>query len=166
MWTKHTTYEFAYRSVPDTMTTMSCDADVANVNIPTLYGGSGTVNVTDFYQNDFVPCNPPDILSTLVSRTVDTNTSRLVDEMILTFTHTTVMPWILPGIPPTNRSVSVPAVAIIYFDNVTGLLSGEHIFWDQASVLNQIGLLNATNDCSPLPLPITGAEESTLKPIY
>ena len=91
---------------------------------------------------------PPDTTLKPVSRTVGED--QLVDEMIFSFTHTQEIPWMLPGIAPTNRRVEVPLVAIVKFRN--GKLAHEHIYWDQASVLKQIGLLT---DAS---LPVYGAE--------
>jgi carboxymethylenebutenolidase len=70
--------------------------------------------------------------------------------MIFSFTHTLEMPWMLPGIAPTGRRVEIPLVAIVHFRD--GKLAHEHIYWDQASVLKQIGLLSDTT------LPIHGAE--------
>jgi carboxymethylenebutenolidase len=70
--------------------------------------------------------------------------------MIFSFTHTQEMPWMLPGVPPTNRHVEIPLVAIVRFRD--GKLAHEHIYWDQASVLKQIGLLDDAN------LPIYGVE--------
>jgi carboxymethylenebutenolidase len=70
--------------------------------------------------------------------------------MIFSFTHTKEMPWMLPGIPPTNRRVDIPLVAIVKFRD--GKLAHEHIYWDQASVLKQIGLLFDPS------LPVFGAE--------
>ena len=70
--------------------------------------------------------------------------------MIFSFTHTMEMPWMLPGIAPTNKHVEVPLVAIVHFRD--GKLAHEHIYWDQASVLKQIGLLTDPK------LPVCGAE--------
>ena len=56
----------------------------------------------------------------------------------------------LPGVPPTNRRVEIPLVAIVRFRD--GKLAHEHIYWDQASVLKQIGLLHDSS------LPVYGAE--------
>jgi carboxymethylenebutenolidase len=84
----------------------------------------------------------------LVSRTVGSN--RLVDEMIFRFTHTIQMDWMLPGLAPTGRHVEVPLVAIVSFRG--DKLVHEHIYWDQASVLVQLGLLN------PSSLPVAGEE--------
>ena len=80
---------------------------------------------------------PPDTALIPVSRTVGEN--QLVDEMIFSFTHTEEMPWMLPGVPPTKRPVKIPLVVIVKFRD--GKLAHEHIYWDQASVLKQIGLL-------------------------
>jgi carboxymethylenebutenolidase len=91
---------------------------------------------------------PPDTTLTPISRTVGEN--QLVDEMIFSFTHTQEMPWMLPGVAPTNRRVEVPLVAIVQFRE--GKLAHEHIYWDQASVLKQIGLLTDAT------LPVCGAE--------
>ena len=91
---------------------------------------------------------PPDTTLTPVSRTVGID--QLVDEMIFSFTHTQEMPWMLPGIAPTNRRVEVALVAIVRFRG--DKLVHEHIYWDQASVLKQIGLL------SDSALPVCGAE--------
>ena len=93
---------------------------------------------------------PPDTSLTAVSRTVGED--QLVDEMIFSFTHTQEMPWMLPGIPPTNRRVEVPLVAIVRFRD--GKLAHEHIYWDQASVLKQLGLLNDPS------LPVVGVESA------
>jgi len=93
---------------------------------------------------------PPDTKLTPISRTVGED--QLVDEMIFSFTHTQEMPWMLPGVSPTHRRVEVALVAIVRFRD--GKLAHEHIYWDQASVLRQIGLLT---DAS---LPVCGAESA------
>jgi len=123
--------------------------DDAYVNhIPVLTGGYGKGALRDFYSRDFIPSMPPDTTLTPISRTVGDN--QLVDEMIFSFTHTQEMPWMLPGVPPTNRHVEIPLVAIVRFRD--GKLAHEHIYWDQASVLKQIGLLTDES------LPVRGAE--------
>jgi carboxymethylenebutenolidase len=85
---------------------------------------------------------------TPVSRTVGAD--RVVDEMVVRFTHTTMIDWMLPGIPPTGRVVEIPLVAIVQFRD--GKVAHEHIYWDQASVLVQIGLLD------PQELPVAGVD--------
>lgn len=98
----------------------------------------------------FIPCMPPDLAIELVSRTI--GETQLVDEMILRFTHTVTMPWMLPGVDPTGKRVEVPLVAIIGFRD--DKVSHEHIYWDQSSVLAQLGLLDSAN------LPVSGAESA------
>jgi len=68
------------------------------------------------------------------------------------------MPWMLPGVQPTNRFVEVALVAIVRFRD--GKVAHEHIYWDQASVLAQLGLIDSAN------LPVAGVEtaEKVLDP--
>lgn len=146
LWDAHTKYEFAEPDVEATLATMVEDAYVNH--IPVMTGGQGKSALRMFYGKDFIPCMPPDFTLTDVSRTVGED--QLVDEMVISFTHTVDMPWILPGIPPTGRHVAVPLVAIVRFRD--GKLAHEHIYWDQASVLKQIGLLDSPK------LPAFGAE--------
>jgi carboxymethylenebutenolidase len=146
LWEEHTRYEFVSRDTEATLATMVDDAYVNH--IPVMTGAFGKTALRDFYSRQFIPSMPPDTTLTPVSRTVGEN--QLVDEMIFSFTHTQEMPWMLPGIPPTHRRVEVPLVAIVQFRD--GKLAHEHIYWDQASVLKQIGLLT-----DPA-LPVFGAE--------
>ncbi len=148
LWERHTEYEFATRDTAATIATMVEDAYVNHV--PVLTGGFGKDQLRDFYSQHFISKMPPDTTITLVSRTVDDD--RLVDEMIFQFTHTIVMDWMLPGVAPTGRRVEVPLVAIVHFRD--GKLAHEHIYWDQASVLVQIGLLDASK------LPVVGIESA------
>jgi carboxymethylenebutenolidase len=91
---------------------------------------------------------PPDTEIVPISRTV--GSERLVDEFLFCFTHTVEMDWMLPGIVPTGKRVESPFVVIVEFRD--GKLAHEHIYWDQASVLVQLGLLDPSN------LPIAGVE--------
>ena len=148
MWEEHTKHEFSTRDTEATLATMAEDAYVNHV--PVLTGGAGKRALRIFYSQDFIPRMPPDTKLTPISRTV--GAEQLVDEMIFSFTHTQEMPWMLPGIPPTNRYVEVALVAIVRFRD--GKLAHEHIYWDQASVLKQIGLLTDPG------LPVFGAESA------
>jgi carboxymethylenebutenolidase len=148
LWEEHTKYEFATRDTESTLATMVDDAYVNH--IPVMTGGFGKAALRGFYSRDFIPGMPPDTTLTPVSRTIGEN--QLVDEMIFSFTHTQEMPWMLPGVPPTHRHVEVPLVAIVQFRE--GKLAHEHIYWDQASVLKQIGLLT-----DPA-LPVFGAQSA------
>ena len=146
LWEAHCRCEFATRDANATMATMVPQPYVNH--IPTMTGGVGYEQLRRFYAHHFIPVNPPDFRLTAVSRTVGSDT--IVDEFIMHFTHTTVMDWLLPGVPPSGRAVEIPAVAIVKF--VGDKVAHEHIYWDQASVLLQIGLL------SPEGLPVAGVE--------
>ena len=146
LWEEHTAHEFSTRDTEATLATMVDDAYVNH--IPVLTGGRGKTELRRFYSQDFIPKMPPDTKLTPVSRTVGPD--QLVDEMIFSFTHSIEMPWMLPGVAPTHKQVEVPLVAIVHFRD--GKLAHEHIYWDQASVLKQIGLLT-----DPA-LPVWGAE--------
>ena len=148
LWEEHVQYEFSTRNTEDTLATMVEDAYVNH--IPVLTGGSGRDELREFYSKRFIPQMPPDTEMTSVSRTIGED--QIVDEMIFKFTHTIPMDWMLPGIPPTGKPVEVPLVAMVRFrDNK---LAHEHIYWDQASVLVQIGLLD------PAKLPVAGVESA------
>jgi carboxymethylenebutenolidase len=146
LWDAHCRYEFETRDVDATMATM---VDEPYVNhIPTLTGGVGHDQLKRFYKYHFIGANPDDLRLIPVSRTVSAD--RVVDEMVCCFTHTCEIDWMLPGIPPTGRKVEIPVVAIVHFRD--GKVAHEHIYWDQASVLVQIGKLN------PDGLPVAGSE--------
>jgi carboxymethylenebutenolidase len=148
LWEEHTRHEFSTRDTESTLATMVDDAYVNHV--PVLTGGVGKDALRIFYSVDFIPTMPPDTKLTPISRTV--GDEQLVDEMIFSFTHTQEMPWMLPGVSPTNRHVEVALVAIVRFRD--GKLAHEHIYWDQASVLKQLGLLT-----DPA-LPVSGVESA------
>lgn len=146
LWDKHCEYEFATRNVDETMATMVAEPYVNH--IPTMTGGVGYQALHDFYTNHFVNSNPPDTSLTPISRTV--GATQVVDEMLFCFTHTTEIPWMLPGVAPTGKRVEIPLVAIIKFRG--DKLYHEHIYWDQASVLVQVGLLSEGT------LPVAGVD--------
>ncbi len=148
LWEEHTADEFVTRDTEATLATMTEDAYVNH--IPVMTGGYGKAAILDFYAHEFIPVMPPDTSLIPVSR--PDGEDQLDDEVIFSFTHTQEMPWMLPGIPPTNRRVEVPLVAIVRFRD--GKLAHEHIYWDQASVLKQLGLLNDPS------LPVVGVESA------
>jgi len=148
LWDKHCEYEFITRDVDATMKTM---VDEPYVNhIPTMTGGVGYKELHRFYLNHFVHANPEDTKLIPVSRTIGAD--RVVDELLFCFTHNREIDWLLPGVKPTGRYVEVPTVAIINFRG--GKLYHEHIYWDQASVLAQIGLLDTKG------LPVAGHDQA------
>ena len=146
LWDAHCYYEFATRDVDATMATMVAEPYVNH--IPTLTGGVGHDHLKRFYKYHFVNSNPPDTKLIPVSRTIGAD--RVVDEMVFCFTHTCEVDWMLPGVEPTGKYVEIPVVAIVCFRG--DKLYHEHIYWDQASVLVQIGKLD------PNGLPVTGAK--------
>jgi len=146
LWEEHLRGEFATKDTEATLETMVPDAYVNH--IPVLTGGVGHEELREFYSKHFIPKMPPDTKIVPVSRTI--GEERLVDEMIFQFTHTMEMDWMLPGIAPTGKRVECPLVVIVHFRD--GKLANEHIYWDQASVLAQLGLLDAAK------LPVAGIE--------
>ena len=115
-----------------------------------MTGGVGSREVRDFYSTYFLPGHPTDTEVVPVARTVGED--RIVDELIHKFTHTIEMPWILPGIPPTGKRVEVAVIVVVQFKDEK--IAGERIYWDQASVLAQVGLIDAEK------LPVRGSEAS------
>ncbi|HKZ62944.1 MAG TPA: ester cyclase [Thermoplasmata archaeon] len=148
VWGQHVAAEFERHDVDETMTTMT--PDTHNMNLAVLTGGVGADGVRAFYREYFLPSLPPDNEIVLVSRTIGVD--RIVDEIVHKFTHSKEMPWILPGIRPTGRRVELPVVAVVEFKG--GKIHSEHIYWDQASLLVQVGLLK------PEGLPVVAAGES------
>ena len=148
LWEEHVRHEFATHNTEDTLATMVEDAYVNH--IPVLTGGVGLDELREFYSKRFIPQMPPDTEMTPISRTIGNN--QLVDEMVFKFTHTIRMDWMLPGLAPTGRRAEVPLVAIVKFRE--GKLAHEHIYWDQASVLVQLGLLDSGT------LPVAGIESA------
>src|SRR5260221_11302255 len=146
LWEEHLDGEFTTKDTEATLKTMVADAYVNH--IPVLTGGVGEEELREFYSKHFIPKMATDTKIMPVSRTI--GDERLVDEMIFQFTHTMEMDWMLPGIAPTGKQVECPLVVIVHFRD--GKLANEHIYWDQASVLVQLGLLDAAK------LPVAGGE--------
>jgi carboxymethylenebutenolidase len=145
-WERHLAAEFAQRDPEETMRTMGPDPRVNHV--PVMSGVNGRAEVQRFYAETFLRELPADLELTRVSRTE--GAERVVDELIVRFTHDIAMPWVLPGVPPTGKRVEVAVVVIARL--AAGLLVSEHIYWDQASVLFQLGLLDGAR------LPVLGAQ--------
>jgi carboxymethylenebutenolidase len=144
----HTKAEFEDRDLEATMATMSADPYVHHV--PTITGGNGAAGVRDFYGRHFIGQWPDDTETREISRTVGEN--QVVDELVMTFTHDRELEIMLPGIPPTGRRITIPVVVVVGFEG--GKVKHEHIYWDQASVLVQAGILDPTD------LPVTGGEQA------
>jgi carboxymethylenebutenolidase len=146
LWEAHLSAEFR-----DKDARASCDTMVARpyVNhVPVLTGGVGRRQLEHFYARYFIPGMPADVELVPISRTVGYD--RIVDEFVFRCTHTVAMEWLLPGVPPTGRRLELVTVVVVYFEG--GKIHHEHIHWDQASALVQLGLLDPTQ------LPVAGAE--------
>lgn len=143
----HMRAEFQDRDLEATMATMTEDPYVHHV--PTTTGGNGIAGVREFYGHHFIGQWPDDTEARQVSRTIGEN--QVVDELIMTFTHDRQLDIMLPGIRPTGRRIVVPVVVVVAFEE--GRVSHEHIYWDQASVLVQAGLLD------PNGLPVLGSQQ-------
>ncbi len=148
LWEEHLGDEFNTRDTDATVDTMVADAYVNH--IPVLTGGVGREQLREFYSRHFIPKMPPDTEIVPISRTI--GSERLVDEMIFRFTHTIEMDWMLPGVAPTGKRVECGLVVIVHFRD--GKLANEHIYWDQACVLVQLGLIDAAK------LPVAGGESA------
>lgn len=136
----------------DIETTMATMTDHPHLtNVPLITGGVDREGVRDFYANHLVgKFFPPDVEMINVSRTIGED--QIVDELVIRFTHTTVIEWMLPGVPPTGKRVEVAFAVIVGVEG--GKISHEHIYWDQACVLVQLGLVD------PAGLPVSGAESA------
>lgn len=148
MFDAHTAAEFDARDIEATMATMSDAPHITNV--PTMTGGSGRDAVRHFYDSWFVGHLPEDWAVKPLSRTI--GEEQVVDEVVISFTHDRPMQIFLPGVAPTGRKVTIPLVVVVGFKE--GKVAHEHIYWDQASMLVQIGLLDKKK------LPVTGAEQA------
>lgn len=149
LWEQHLKAEFQ-----DKDACASCDTMVAHpyVNhVPVLTGGVGRRQLEHFYGKYFIPGMPPDVELAPISRTIGQN--RIVDEFVFRCTHTVQMDWLLPGVPPTGKRLDLVTVVIVTFEE--GKIHHEHIHWDQASALVQLGLLD------PHHLPVAGAEAAS-----
>lgn len=148
LWDEHVRTEFSAHAPDEAITTMVANPLVNQV--PVLIGGNGREEVYEFYSKYFLSQIPPDMEMIPVSRTISQD--RVVDEMVARFTHNIRMDWILPGIPPTGKRVEIGLVVVVQFEG--DKLAHEHLYWDQASVLVQLGLLD------PAGLPVVGAESA------
>jgi len=144
-WEQHLASEFGARSAEQALATMTAEPHV-NV-VPLMVGARGRVELHDFYANHFLNQIPPDLEMITVSRTI--GQGRVIDELVGRFTHSVRMDWLLPGIPPTGKRVELPFVVLVQFEG--DKVAHEHLYWDQASVLVQVGLLDRT-------LPVRGGE--------
>ena len=136
IWQRHTHAEFVLKDPDAALITMTENPYV--LCIPSGAGAFGRAAVCRFYADQFLTKVPADFELSSVSQTFGTD--QMVEEFVVRFTHTTAMGWMLPGLPPTNRRVEFALVAIIRFKG--GRIAHEHIHWDQATVLCQLGVID------------------------
>jgi carboxymethylenebutenolidase len=135
-WQQHTYAEFVLKNPDAALATMTENPYV--LLMPSGTGGVGWAGVHEFYANQFLPNIPPDIELNSLSQIFSND--RIVEEFVVRFTHTLNMSWMLPGVPPTGRKVEFVLVVIIQFQ--AGKVANEHFYWDQATVLSQLGVLD------------------------
>ncbi|MGV3740118.1 MAG: hypothetical protein ACO1N3_02345 [Gammaproteobacteria bacterium] len=148
IWAEHTKCEFELRDAEATMATMTDNPHVNHV--PTLMGGIGYDAVYQFYKQQFIPTIPTDYDIKTISCTVDEE--RLIEEQIFRFVHNCPVNFILPKVEPTGKTIILPLVVIVHIQHEK--VASEHIYWDQATVLKQLGWLDDKN------WPVTGAEQA------
>jgi carboxymethylenebutenolidase len=145
---EHVRAEFEAHDASATMATMSARPHL--YHLPTMLGGNGRDEIFRFYRDHFVTKWPKDTLVHRISRTI--GGQQIVDELVMEFTHDSPIDALLPGAAPSGKHVLLPVVVIVGFCD--GKVAYEHIYWDQACLLAQVGLLDRAN------LPITGVEQA------
>jgi len=135
-WQQHTYAEFVLKDADAALATMTEEPYV--LLIPSGTGGSGRPGVREFYANRFLPNIPPDFELIYLSQIFGRD--RIVEEFVIRFTHTLGMDWMVPGLAATSRRVEFALVGIIQFQ--AGKVANEHLYWDQATVLAQLGVLD------------------------
>lgn len=135
-WRQHTYAEFGLKDPDAALATMTENPYVLCVATGT--GGVGRAGVREFYAHQFLPSIPPDFELNSLSQSFSDD--RIVEEFVVRFTHTLDMGWMLPGVPPRGRKVEVALVGIIQFQ--AGKVAREHLYWDQATVLSQLGVVD------------------------
>lgn len=139
LWEKHLDGEFESKDTDMSISTMVEDPYVNHIPLST--GGKGKTQLHHFYSTYFIPQEPADMKNTLISRTVGENT--IVDELYVTFTHDVEVSWMLPGLAPTGKKVEIALIVVVQFQD--GKMASEHIYWDQATILCQLGLISDEN---------------------
>jgi carboxymethylenebutenolidase len=148
VWQQHTYAEFVLKDANAALATMSDNPYV--LMVPIAIGGQGRDGVYNYYANSFIPQLPADLMPVAISQIIGPNI--LAEESVFSFTHDIPMDWMIPGVPPTGKKVEIAVVGFIKFEN--GKVASEHLYWDHASVLAQLGILD------PAKVPVKGAESA------
>jgi len=135
LWEQHIIGEFVEKDVDLSLSTMVEDASI--MHMPTRSGGKGKAKLKPYYRDMFIPSIPSEWSHTVTNRIVTDD--YIVEEAKVRLVHSKQMDWFLPGVPPTGKPIEVELVIVIQFRD--GKMAAERIYWDQASVLRQIGKL-------------------------
>jgi carboxymethylenebutenolidase len=136
LWEQHVASEFALKDADVAVSTMVDDATV--MHLPTMSGGIGKENLRRYYADVFIPGIPADTTSEPIARSVGDGV--IVDEFIMRLTHDREIPYLLPGLAPTGKTMEIPTVVFVRFRG--DLMESERLYWDQAAVLRQLGLID------------------------
>jgi carboxymethylenebutenolidase len=150
VWQQHTYAEFVMRDAGAALATMSDNPYV--LMVPIAVGGRGRDGVFNYYANYFLKQLPADLMPIPISQIIGNNV--LVEESVFSFTHDLTMDWMIPGVPPTGKRVEFAVTGVIGFEN--GKVAYEHLYWDHATVMVQLGLID------PAKVPVKGAEAARL----
>ncbi len=134
IWEAHQAAEFFNLDVKAALDTMTEDAYVNLVPLSTIASGKAEIEI--FYANYFIGKLPPDTQGNLISRTVGQD--QIVDEQSFSFTHSQDI-FVLPNIPITHKKVEMLIVIVVGFRE--GKIAYERLYWDRASLLEQVGWL-------------------------
>lgn len=137
VWDAHVRAEFELKDADAAVSTM-CD-DASLLHVPVATGARGIPQLRWFYAEVFIPSWPDDTEVTEVTRTISED--RVVNELVVRATHDRVMTLMLPGVEPTGRRFELAHVAVVDFRDAK--IAAERIYWDQASLLVQLGLVPA-----------------------
>ena len=148
MWQKHTHAEFVMRDAAATAALATMSDNPYVLMVPIAVGGQGREGVYNYYHDYFLAQLPADFIGIPISRVVAEDT--IVEEAVYQFTHDQVMDWVIPGVPPTGKHLEIAVAAVVKFKN--GKVASEHLYWDHASLLAQLGILD------PAKVPVKGVE--------
>jgi carboxymethylenebutenolidase len=124
-WQQHAHAEFVLKDADAALATMT-----ENPYVFLVVSGvarTGRAAVREFYANKFLPKLPADLELTSLSQTFGAD--RIVEEMVMRFTHTVEMDRLLPGARPTHRSAEFALVGVVQFKS--GKIAAEHLYWDR-----------------------------------
>ena len=112
-WQQHTYAEFVLKDADAALATMTENPYLLMIATGTACVGRAAVR--EYYADHFLPAIPPDLELESLSQTIGSD--RLVEEMVVRFTHTIEMDWLLPTLRPTGQRAEFIVAAVIGFEN-------------------------------------------------